>query len=63
MSATKADGRPLERGRGQTAGDTTNGVISDQTEGHGPGIHTGAMHGEKPQAHQTRAELFELVNS
>jgi K+-sensing histidine kinase KdpD len=41
----------------------TNGVVSDQTEGHGPGIHTGAMHGEKRQAHQVRAELFELVNS
>jgi hypothetical protein len=29
-----------------------NGVIGGQNQGHGPGISTGAMHGEKRQAHQ-----------
>ena len=27
-----------------------NGVIGGQNQGHGPGISTGAMHGEKRQA-------------
>jgi len=39
MSATKADGRPLDRGRevnGQMV--RTNGGIANQTEDHRPGI-------------------------